>query len=344
MEVTTTTQPNLTQPAKSAQTKPSHDHPTPSRSRDDITKWHQVKRARRQQHSAATTEDPKTGNRGAITSHEQRQKTVNRFAPLEFEIHPTYEDDAVSPITIAVPTSSRKPARRNPKTARKAWTKQLTNSSSKSHQLRHPSHTLQHMSPQQTQVMLRSREERAKPLRDKLLYQIALLRAVRTNTTPQNILLDKSDDTIFLKQVQDRLSKCVDTPPCTTLTPIDIPLRSILDQDEMRVRGSLCFAWMDLITRAALPSIYESWLNNPTWQGLSFRWLPAADADTPCLQDGALAALAACPTLQNAWTHLSKDTPDLDVAIKTAANQWRLYVERQRNNRAGNATPSITNK
>ena len=323
-------------------TKPTHPHPTPSRSSEEIAQWQHVKRSRRPRNNTSSSN---TNNSNTITrsaSQTGKQKNTNMFAPLEYEIHPTYEDDNISPITVKIPTKQRKPSRRKYRVTQKAWTKQVINASAQPQELRHPMHTLQHLSPKQTQVVLRSNDEKAKPIREKLLNQIALLRAARTNTTQSQTLLDKHDDGEFLQQVQTRISECDDPPPCTALTPTDIPLRTLLDRDEMRVRGALCFAWMDLVTRAALPDIYDCWPEQPSWLGTPLVWLPASDAETPCLHDGALAALAACPSLQNVWAQVSKDTPELGSAIRTAANQWRIYMSKQQSNRTESARNTTT--
>ena len=317
-------------------------HPAPSRSRDNLAQWQQVTRARTRKQNEATPPSTNQNNPTITksTSRNRKLKTGNKFAMLDVEVFPTYEDDAISPISVTLPTTNRRPSRRKYKGTRKAWTKEVTNASSHPQQVRHPMHTLQHLSPHQTQVFLRSANKNAKPLRDRLLHQIALLRAVRSNTTQQNILLQEHADDAFMRQVQTRLTACQDSPPCITTTPVDIPLRAILDQDELRMRGALCFAWVDLATRAMLPTLYDVWPETPSWHGTPLRWLAAPDEETPCLQDEALAALAACPTLQNAWKTLTKDTPDLEFAVQTAANQWRLHISNLPTHRTGGATPT----
>ena len=327
--------------------KPNTSHPTPSRSGENLAQWQQVKRARTKQHNATprtSTSIPRPQAQLSKSGSQNRgQSSTNKFAPLEFEVHPTFEDDDVPPITVKIPSGSRKP-RRKYKPSGRVWSKQTAEAASHPQELRHPGQTLQSVSPHQTQVLLRSKDEKARILRERLLYQIALVRAARSNTTAQQILLDKMPDDAFLEQAQARVGECDDPPECTTATPIDIPLRAILDGDETRMRSALCFARMDLITRAALPVIYDIWPEQPTWHGIPLHWLPAQDGDLPCLQDAALAALADCPSLQHVWAHLMKEAPDIDVTIRTAANQWRLHKAAQPIHRVDNATLNTTNQ
>ena len=321
-------------------TKPNISHPTPSRSGENIAQWQQVKRPRTKQSSATTKvlSTPSTSTQFKRSgSRNQGQIATNKFAPLEYEVHPTYEDDTTPPITVKITARSRRAPRRKYKSTQRAWSKETSEATNHPQQLRHPAQTLSHISPHQTQVILKSNNEKANPLREKLLHQIALIRAARSNPTAKQILLDKHADDAFLHQVQTRVMECHDTPQCTTETPIDLPLRAILEQDETRLRSALCFARMDLITRAALPAIYDVWPEQPSWHGTPLPWLPAQDSEVPCLQDASLAALADCPSLQNVWAHMMKEAPDIEATIRTAANQWRLFRTTQPTHRVDNA-------
>ena len=310
--------------------KSSASHPAPTRNTSDPTQWQQPKRARirKPQPTAAAAANTATLQRSG--SRQRRPKTSNSFTPLYFEILPTFEDEPVSPIRVDLPTLSKKSPRGKYKLPKKAWTKPVTDAGNHPQELRHPMQLLHHLSPPQTQALVQSNQETMKPIREKLLRQIALLRAARANPTQKQIHLDDTSDESFVLQVQARLSECQDPPPCTTLTPIDIPLSALLDRDQTRVRGAMCFAWVDLATRAILPELYDIWPDRPTWCGATLTWLPARDSDTPCLQDESLATLAACPTLQPIWTHISQHAKDLETARRTAANQLRLFTTAQR--------------
>ena len=337
-----------TDPPTSAtrQTKINTTHPTPSRSGENLSQWHQVKRARTRQSTASQREYAQAQPTAHIRksgSQNKGQQTGNKFTPLDFEVHPSYEDDAVAPITVKIPSSSRRNTRRKYKTTRKAWTKNVTDAASHPQQVRHPAQTLQHLSPHQTQVLLRSKDDNAQTLKAKLLNQIALIRAARSNTTDQRLHMDVLKDEDFLQQINRRLKDCPDAQQCIDSTPADIPLRAILEQDETRLRGARCFAHMDLITRATLPAIYDVWPERPTWHGLPLTWLPAQDGELPCLQDSALAALADCPTLQLVWRHIMKEAPDIESVISTAANQWRLFKTAKATHRVDNAPQPPSN-
>ena len=105
---------------------------------------------------------------------------------------------------------------------------------------------LRHMSPRHTQVWLRSTNPNTKVIREKLLHQIAILRAARANTTPQGVLLDSYDDETFIDHVQTRVAHQGVTAKYTQDTPHDLQLRAILEEDELRVRSAMCFSWIDL--------------------------------------------------------------------------------------------------
>ena len=322
---------NLTnQPILPKQAQP---HPAPERNTKDPSQWQQVKRARTKEAppTAGTTQKPTTLRKSG--SRNNKQKALNKFAPLEFEIHPTFEDDNIAPITVATPKHLHKPQRRKYKKTHKAWTKDVTEACSHARQVRHPIHALQHLSPAQTQVTLRSNNQVARQLRDRVVRQIALIRAARTNITEHQITLDNHADETFIQQVRDRMAITPDPQPCSEDTAIDVPLSSLLDKDELRVRGAICFSWVDLATRAILPCIYDNWPTPPVWIDKPLTWLPAADEDLPCLSDEALAYLAACPSLQRVWEHVTTDAPELESAIRTAANQWRLYTTSQTTHR-----------
>ena len=323
-------QPRPTDMAPTTITNPQTEGTT---SASEITEGRQPKRARTRSHQSST--NGKSGT-PPIRKSGSRRKTSNRFAVLDFEIQPTYEDDDTAPITVTLPEIPKKAPRRKFQTTRRAWTKPISDAAVHRQQVRHPALTLQHMSPHQTQVVLRSQED-SKTLRERLIRQIALVRAIRTNTTDRDIFLDNLNDEIFLDHVRARLAECKEPPDCTAQTPIDIPLRKVLDDDELRMRGAICYAWIDLSTRAILPHLYDQWPEKPKWNGRELEWLPAADGEVPCLQDEALALLAACPSLYPSWTHIADGSPELDFAIRTAANQWRHFVA-QHNSSGGTAT------
>ena len=313
-------------PTRTPKNKPTHSAPTPDL--DEASEWQQVKRlrTRKSQHPITKTAPPGTQALQRSSSKNRKQKGTNKFSLLDFEITPTFEDDSIAPIEVLLPTRPTRPPRRTYQQTRRAMTKPLVDAASHTQELRHPAHILQHMSPRHAQVILRSTNPSTKLNREKLLNQIALLRAVRTNTTPDQILLDKYDDQSFITQIQSRVSKCSGDITCSHLTPTDIPMRAVLDDDETRVRSARCFTWIDLATRALLPHLYDIWPDEPKWNNRPLKWLPATDKEVPCLEDESLAALAACPTLQNVWAHIATTSPELSAALNTAANQWHLYM------------------
>ena len=254
-----------------------------------------------------------------------RSKPTNSYAPLDFQILPSYEDNEITPIEITLPDKPIRPPRRRFRQTRKAITKQAADALSHTQEVRHPANTLQHLAPKQTQVLLLTKDPTTSAGRNKLLRQIALLRAARSNTTAQNTTLDPIADNAFIQQVQNRLSECTDPPECDRNTPIDTALSALLDHDETRIRGNACYAWLDLASRAILPHLYDAWPDPPTWNGSTLEWLISTDGETPCLRDEALAMLAACPSLQSVWTHIATPVPDLEKAIRTAAAQWHLF-------------------
>ena len=312
-------------------TKTNPNHPAPSRSASDIAQWQQVKRPRTRK-PPAQPHTPTSASQASIqksSSRTRKPKATNKFAVLDYVIHPTFTDDEIAPIEVALPTKPMKPPRRTFKDTRKALTKQVSDALNHHQEVRHPAHTLNHLSPLQTQVILRTKDKAARAGKERLIRQIALLRAARTNTSHRNILLDHQPDDLFINQVQVRLTDCTEPIDCSADTPIDLPLSTILDRDELRVRGAICYAWVDLASRALLPHLYDIWPDPPTWNGIPLRWLPASDEDVPCLHDESLAALAACPTLTRVWQHIAAPTPELASAIRTTANQWHLFTASQ---------------
>ena len=308
--------------------KPNPAHPAPAHDSADPTEWQQVKRPRTRkpaQPSHTTIQTPTPTIQRSL-SKGRKPKSTNKFAPLDLEIMPTFEDESVAPIEVVLRVRSPKPARRKYKDTRRAVTKPITDANAQKQQIRHPAHLLQHMSPRQSQVVLRSTNPATKEIRERLLNQIALLRAARANTTSQRVLLDNYDDKVFFGQVGHRVSECDEPPTCTDQTAIDIPIRAIFEGDELRFRSAMCFTRIDLATRAILPHLYDVWPDEPKWNNVSLKWLPATDQEVPCLQDESLAALAACPTLQNVWAHIATTSPDLSAALNTAANQWHLHI------------------
>ena len=317
---------------------------TPAHTADDPMQWHQVSRTRSRKLPQASQPITQRATLQRSGSRTRKPKAPNnKFSPLEFQVIPSFEDDDAQPIEITLPTKPTKPPRRKYKPARRAVTSQAMTALSHQQQVRHPAQTLQHLSPKQTQVVIRSSDPVLAPIREKLIHQIALLRAARTNITPHHIPLEQIADDVFMEHVKARLSYCNNTPKCSKYTEIDIPLRAILDQDEMRVRASICFAWVDLATRAVLPHLYDAWPDQPVWQSTPLTWLPADDEEVLCLQDESLAALAACPSLRSIWAHLASSTPPLTSAIKTAANQWHLHNTNSQDIRAPELvqTPAI---
>ena len=318
-------------PAHSRAPKQNLTHPAPSRSGTDLEQWQQVKRPRTRKPSAKVTSQRPAENTTIqkSASRSRKNKQTNKFAELDFVIHQTFTDDATAPIEVLLPSRPVKPPRRKFKDTSKAITKQVSDAMSHPQQVRHPVHTLSHLSPNQTQIVLRSSDEDVTSGRNRLIRQIALVRSARSNTTQKNIHLDNPADESFIGHVRDRLAECHDPPDCTGDTPIDIPLSSFFEKDELRVRGALCYAWVDLATRAILPHLYDIWPDPPSWNGINLHWLPAVDVELPCLTHASLAAIAACPSLQNIWQHIAAPRSELESAIKTAANQWRLYANPQ---------------
>ena len=303
--------------------------PTPP-STEEAQQWQQVSRSR----SRTANHHTQTSTMPALkksVSRNRKQKASNKFAPLDFVILPSFDDDDAAPIEITLPEKPVRPPRRKHRTSKKAFPKQAAEALAHPQQIRHPANTLQHLSPKQTQVLRRTKDSAISPGRDNLIRQLALLRAARTNTNPRNITLDPIADQAFIQQLQCRLADCTEPPNSDESTPIDIPLNSILEQDEMRVRGSICYALLDLASRGILPHLYDAWPDPPSWNGKTLNWLPSTDGETPCLQDEGLALLAACPSLHNIWQHLTASTPDLQTAIRTAAAQWHSFTATEKN-------------
>ena len=316
---------NTPHPDDHATTLPQSSTPNLSGT-PDTQQWHQIRRSR----SRTIAAQAQNGNNTTLkksSSRHLRSRSNNKFAPLDFEIHPAFEDDEVAPIEITLLEKPLRPPRRKFKNTRKAFSKHVTEAIAHHQQIRHPANTLQHLSPRQTQVILGSKTPSIRPGRDRLIQQIALLRAARSNNTEHDITLDPITDNAFLQQVQSRLSDCTNPPRCDLHTDIDIPLSAILDSDELQVRNCFNYAWVDLATRATLPHLYDAWPDRPVWNGSTLNWLASTDGETPCLQNEALAMLAACPSLQNVWTHLGSTNSDLNNAIKTAANQWYIFTK-----------------
>ena len=315
-------------------------HLAPSRSEDDASQWQKVKRPRTrlgQEHPKTIRAATAASNTHKSNSRNRIRKSTNKFDVPGFEVLTSFEDDTTAPISVSLPSTQRKPARRKYNISRKVWNKSVIEASTNKQQVRHPVQTLKHLSPPHLQVVLRSQDRKAKPIMDRLLHQVALIRAARANVTEQAALLDEHGDAAFVQQVQARLRDCNEPPPCTNESPIDISLRAILDQDEMRLRGALCFSWVDMATRAFLPQLYDLRPDQPKWNGTPLGWLTAQDGEVPCLLDASLAYIAACPSLQGVWSHITKDAPELRHAIQTAANQWRLFITNQETHRTDKA-------
>ena len=298
---------------------------------ENSNQWQQVLRTRNRPSLPA----PPPATSPALkrsSSRSKKQKPTNKFTALDFQILPAYEDDDVAPIEVSLAEHPLRPPRRKYRTTRKALPKLAAEAISHPQQIRHPANTLQHLSPRQAQIVLRSKDPTTAAGRSNLLKQIALIRAARTNTNSTNISLDPTTESAFLQQVQNRLADCPDCPHIDRSSDIDIPLSAILDQDETKVRGAICYAWIDLASRAILPHLYDAWPDPPKWNGSDLSWLTSTDGETPCLQDEALALLAACPTLQNVWTHIETSSPDLQAAVRTAATQWHMFSTTDSNN------------
>ena len=325
-----------TQPARA--TKPNPAHPAPSRGTDETEQWHQVKRPRIKKPQPQTSESKTQAPIQKSQSKNRKSTRTNKFKPLDFIILPSFVDDEIAPIEVTLKTKPTKPPRRVFKDTKRAVTKNVAEAITHSQEVRHPSHTLTHLSPQQSQVILRSPDPVIKEGRDRLIRQIALLRAARTNASHRQALLDQHADNAYLQQVQARLAECPDPPTCNESSPIDMTLSTLLDRDELRVRGAVCYAWIDLATRAVLPHLYDMWPDPPTWNGMPLQWLPADDSIVPCLQDEALATLAACPTLHKVWTHVTSPNPELHSAVQIAANQWHRFIASKAAPRTEDAT------
>ena len=333
-----------TQPTPPPTTQPDNTNSnlsTPSDTTNTEPKQWQTVRRSRSRSSSHPTQPAANPNLRKSASRIRRAKQSNKFGPLDFEIIPSFEDDEISPIELTLHEKPIRPPRRKHKPSKKAITKQAAEALTHPQQVRHPANSLQHLSPKQTQVVLRSKDPAMGPQRDNLIRQIALLRAARTNTNQRNITLDPIADEAFIQQVQSRLADCDDPPNCDHTTSIDVPLSSILDRDESRVRRNVCYAWMDLASRAILPHLYDAWPDPPSWNGTTLNWLPSTDGETPCLHDEALACLAACPSLHNVWTHIATSTPELQAAIRTTATQWQMFNAEQ--NTLGTNTPTPSN-
>ena len=329
-------QPSPPPPPQRANTKAYPSAPQPTTTTDP-RQWQSVKRSRSRTASQSTQPAANPTLRRSA-SRSRKSKQTNKFAPLDFEIIPSFEDDEIAPIEVTLHEKPIRPPRRKYKPSKKAITKQAAEALTHPQLVRHPANSLQYLSPKQTQVVLRSKDPALSPQRDNLIRQIALLRAARTNTNQRNITLDPTADEAFIQQVQSRLADCDEPPQCDQTTSIDVPLSSILDRDEARVRRYICYAWVDLASRAILPHLYDAWPDPPSWNGTTLNWLPSTDGETPCLHDEALACLAACPSLNNVWTHLATSTPELEAAIRTTATQWHMFNADQ--NTLGTKTPT----
>ena len=297
--------------------------------------WQQVTRARTRIPIPSTPPQPNPPLRKS-SSRTNTPKQANKFAPLDFEILRAFDDDEIAPIEITLSEKPLHPPRRKYRATRKALPKLAAEAVSHQQQIRHPANTLQHLSPKQAQVVLRSKNPSTSAGRDNLIKQIALLRVARANTNTTNITLDPIADSAFIQQVQSRVSECPDTPNCEPSTDIDIPISAILGRDETKVRGAINYARIDLASRAILPHLYDAWPDPPTWNGATLRWLPSTDGEVPCLEDEALALLAACSSLQNVWSDIVSAIPPLQAAIQTASTQWHMFTS------TGNPQTSIS--
>ena len=321
------------QPHQPHTTEPQSDPPRsqqPSGTSNTTKEAQQWQQAGRSRSRKSITPTPHTNNQPSpalkrSTSRIMRSRSANTYTPLDFQILPSYEDDEITPIEITLPDKPIRPPRRKFRQTKKAVTKQTADALAHSQEIRHPANTLQHMSPKQMQVVLRTKDPTISAGREKLLRQIALLRAARNNTTEQNITLDPIADPPFIQQVQNRLAECSIPHDCDRDTPIDTTVAALLEHDDRRIRCNACYAWVDLASRAILPHLYDAWPDPPTWNGAILEWLTSTDGESPCLRDEALAMLAACPSLQNVWSHITPSAPDLDKAIRTAAAQWQSF-------------------
>ena len=308
--------------------KPNPAHPAPEENEEDHQQWHKVKKPRTKKASHhSKPSDPRTGLQRS-GSRSSKQSTANKFAVLEFQSMPAFEDDETSPIEVILPSAPPKPPRRKYRVTKKAKTSQVTDALTHPQEVRHPGKALQHISPLQGQILLHSRDPALITSRERLVQQIALLRAVRANDSPQQIFLESPDDEQYMLQLKARISACEEPPDCSATTPIRHLVRALLERDDARIRSANYFARLDLATRMLLPHIYDMWPDQFSWLGIPLLWLPAKDADVPCLQDESLAALAASPHLSKVWEHTADNAPDLATAIQTAATQWRLYKAR----------------
>ena len=313
--------------------RPTAPHLAPAGNASDIGQWQQPKRQRTRKPQLQTPSTTELGQQPQRSSSRSRKsKQTNKFAILDYVIHPTFTDDDLAPIEVALPAKPSKPPRRKYKDSKKVLTAQACDAFTHPREVRHPAQTLAHLSPAQLQGVLRSKEEKTRDGRDRLARQIALLRAARTNMTERNIMLDQQDDDLFINQVRARMAECTDPPDSSDAAPIDLLLSSLLDRDELRVRGALCFAWMDLVTRATLPYLFDTWPDPPLWNNTPLAWLQGNDEEVPCLRDESLAALAACPTLTKVWQYMAAQSTDLTSVINTAANQWKLFSNTQKRN------------
>ena len=241
---------------------------------------------------------------------------TNKFSALQIiELEPL-EGTSFVPIEVLF---GKRTSKHRQKQKPKIGDLQSFESACVSHQeIRHPHQAIRHVSPEFGQYLLTTQDSRLQRHRDRLIHQIALLRAARTRLNNQQLCLQDTDDTSFLLQVAARASCTAQGPSITERTRVVLPLRAILNNHNPSVDTCIAFSWLDLATRALLPSIYATWPQSPPWFNGKLTWLPSPDKLFPCLTDEALSTLSTSPILTDMWTRVGSLSPELTHALHAA--------------------------
>ena len=142
---------DTTQPGTATPTPPTTDPTLPDHlntrptTETEQNNWQQPRRQRVRPTNPQSQQNSTPLRKSS--SRIRKNKTNNKFAPLDFEIQPAFEDDDVAPIEITLTDKPLRPPRRKFRGTKRALSKLATESITHPQEIRHPANTLQFLSP-----------------------------------------------------------------------------------------------------------------------------------------------------------------------------------------------------
>lgn len=234
----------------------------------------------------------------------------NRFQILSYIDLDNFDDDVeFNPIAVQTLDKTIRPFYKSAK-AKKSKTTNLANTMKHQQQLRHPMHILKHTPPTRGQYLLVTTDEELRQGRKRLLNQLALLRDARMGRQSNQPRLKNMSDELFLEECQQLLIDRGSNEQIHADTPIATMLHFLRGQDPRHIQAIHRYAWMDMITRAVLPHLYEMEPRSKSWQGVTLSWLAEDTTGLRILKNSSLKQLAACPPMSLIWRKIAQTSPE----------------------------------